>query len=66
MGKLHMRHQETDAAMPLSAKQGYFRLGLSGALCGYMRKTTTVKSKVTCKLCLARMIKGVTNEQANR
>lgn len=66
MSKLHMRHCETDAGMPLSAKQGYFRLGLSGAMCGYMRKTTTVKSKVTCKLCLARMDKGVTNEKVNR
>ena len=61
MSKLHMRHLETDAQMPLSAQQAYFRKGLSGALCGYMRKTTRVKSKVTYKLCLARMNKGERN-----
>jgi len=59
MKKLHMRHRETDSVMPFSARQGYYQLGLHGALCGYMRKTTTVKSKVTCKLCI-KLMNGVT------
>ncbi|NWA63002.1 hypothetical protein HX773_19025 [Pantoea sp. B9002] len=67
MSKLHYFDISTEIQMPLDIKQGYRIRGLKGAACGYMRKTTTDASNVTCKLCLREMEKsGAANEQTNR
>lgn len=52
MSKLHKRYYPTDENMPEDEKLLYTKQGLSGALCGYMRKTTHNDHEVTCFYCL--------------
>lgn len=63
MSKLHMMHLSTEKGMPTSLVNHYRDMGLHGSLCGYMRKTTTVKSKVTCSHCQKRMQKIARSKQ---
>lgn len=49
--KLHMHSQLAEAGMPADVKSDFWKLGLRGALCGFMRKTTADKSEVTCFYC---------------
>jgi hypothetical protein len=55
--KLHYRDNNTDFMMPYDMRMEYLSDGLKGSACGYMRKTTMDKSKVTCKLCIREISK---------
>ena len=55
MGKLHYYDYETLDKAPAHVKADYKKQGLDGAICGYVRKTTRDKEKVTCFYCLRKM-----------
>jgi hypothetical protein len=50
--KVHLFEISTEKDMPGHVKATYAKDGLSGALCGFMRKTTINPKDVTCLHCL--------------
>ena len=55
MAKMHYYDYDTLSKAPSYVKADYRKKGLDGAICGYVRKTTTEKEKVTCFYCLRKM-----------
>ena len=55
MAKLHYYEHSILAAAPQYVKEEYRKKNEDGAICGYVRKTTTDKEKVTCFYCLNEM-----------
>lgn len=58
MKAVHYQEPSTLMAAPNNVKSDYHKQGLDGTLCGYVRKVTYSRDKVTCKVCLKIMSKN--------
>lgn len=55
MSKLHYYDSSTVSGMPSYEYQKMVKEGKNGAICGYTRKVTHNKNKVTCFYCKKEM-----------
>lgn len=53
--KLHLYSAHAEEGMPPEVKSDYWKSGLKGTLCGYIRRTTTDRTAVTCFHCLKQL-----------